>query len=169
MIAESGVSVAGLKTTVLPQTSAGMIFHDGIAIGKFHGVMIAATPTGWRTDIANLSRSSDGTVCPYCRRPSPAMKKVMSIASWTSPRVSSSTLPISRVMSRASASLRSAISCAARNSSSARFGAGTSRQLLVGARARRRWPGRRPRAFDFWNSADQIVGVGRVSVFEHLA
>ena len=40
--AESGVSDAGLKTTVLPQTSAGMIFHDGIAIGKFHGVMIDA-------------------------------------------------------------------------------------------------------------------------------
>ena len=31
----SGVSVAGLKTTVLPQTSAGAIFQDGIAIGKF--------------------------------------------------------------------------------------------------------------------------------------
>ena len=72
--AESGVSVAGLKTTVLPQTSAGMIFQDGIAIGKFHGVMIADTPTGCRIDIANLSRSSEGTVWPYCRRPSPAMK-----------------------------------------------------------------------------------------------
>ncbi len=79
--ADNGVSVAGLKTTVFPQTSAGMIFHDGIAIGKFHGVMTAATPSGWRTDIANLSRSSDGTVWPYCRRPSPAMKYVMSIAS----------------------------------------------------------------------------------------
>ncbi len=37
---------AGLKTTVLPQTRAGMIFHDGIAIGKFHGVMTAHTPIG---------------------------------------------------------------------------------------------------------------------------
>ena len=133
--ADNGVSVAGLKTTVLPQTSAGMIFQDGIAIGKFHGVMIAATPIGWRTDIANLSRSSDGTVWPYCRRPSPAMKNVMSIASWTSPRVSSRTLPISRVMSRASASLRSAINWAARNSSSARRGAGTSRQRSYARRA----------------------------------
>ena len=59
------MSVAGLNTTVLPQTSAGMIFHEGIAIGKFHGVMTAQTPSGWRTDIANLSRSSDGTVWPY--------------------------------------------------------------------------------------------------------
>ena len=64
---------AGLNTTVLPQTSAGMIFHDGIAIGKFHGVMIPQTPSGWRTDIANLLRSSDGVVWPNMRRPSPAM------------------------------------------------------------------------------------------------
>ena len=71
LTADSGVSDAGLRTTVLPQTSAGMIFHDGIAIGKFHGVIRPQTPSGWRTDIANLSRSSDGTVCPDRRRPSP--------------------------------------------------------------------------------------------------
>ena len=126
--AESGVSVAGLNTTVFPQISAGAIFHEGMAIGKFQGVIMAATPSGWRTDIANLSRSSEGTVCPYSRRPSPAMKAVMSMASWTSPRVSSRTFPISRVMSRASDSFRSMRSCAARNRSSARFGAGTRRQ-----------------------------------------
>ena len=62
LTAESGVNVAGLNTTVLPHTRAGTIFHDGIAIGKFHGVMIEHTPSGCRTDIANLSRSSDGTV-----------------------------------------------------------------------------------------------------------
>ena len=39
--AVSGVNVAGLKTTVLPETSAGAIFQIGMAIGKFHGVMIA--------------------------------------------------------------------------------------------------------------------------------
>src|SRR5258708_3979924 len=71
--AERGVCDEGLKTTVLPQTSAGTIFHEGIAMGKFHGVMMEATPTGWRTDIANLLRSSDGTVWPKRRRPSPAM------------------------------------------------------------------------------------------------
>src|SRR5687767_4165872 len=73
LTADSGVCDAGLKTTVLPQTRAGTIFHDGIAIGKFHGVMIEQTPSGCRTDIANLLRSSDGTVCPNIRRPSPAM------------------------------------------------------------------------------------------------
>ena len=69
----AGVSVAGLKTTVFPQTSAGAIFQDGIAIGKFHGVMTPTTPIGIRTDIWNLSRSSDGVVWPNRRRPSPPM------------------------------------------------------------------------------------------------
>ena len=44
----AGVKVAGLKTTVLPVTSAGAIFQIGIATGKFHGVMQATTPTGMR-------------------------------------------------------------------------------------------------------------------------
>ena len=44
--AVSGVSDAGLNTTVLPETSAGAIFQIGIAIGKFQGVMIATGPTG---------------------------------------------------------------------------------------------------------------------------
>ena len=69
----AGVSVAGLKTTVFPETSAGAIFQDGIAIGKFHGVMTPMTPIGIRTDIWNLFGSSDGVVCPKRRRPSPPM------------------------------------------------------------------------------------------------
>ncbi len=67
------MSFAGLNTTVLPQTSAGTIFQDGIAIGKFHGVMTPTTPIGIRTDMSNLSGSSDGVVWPNRRRPSPAM------------------------------------------------------------------------------------------------
>jgi hypothetical protein len=69
----SGVSVAGLNTTVFPHTSAGAIFQDGIAIGKFQGVITPTTPIGIRTLMLNLSRSSDGVVCPCRRRPSPAM------------------------------------------------------------------------------------------------
>ena len=42
----NGVSVAGLKTTVLPATSAGEIFQTGMETGKFHGVMAATTPRG---------------------------------------------------------------------------------------------------------------------------
>jgi hypothetical protein len=68
-----GVSSAGLKTTVLPATSAGAIFQEGMASGKFQGAMQAQTPIGIRTDIANLSGSSEGVVSPKRRRPSPAM------------------------------------------------------------------------------------------------
>ncbi len=67
------MSSAGLITTVLPQISAGMIFHEGIAIGKFHGVIMPTTPSGSRTDMANLFGSSEGTVWPNNLRPSPAM------------------------------------------------------------------------------------------------
>src|SRR5262249_44993865 len=70
---ESGVSCAGLITQVLPQTMAGSSFHDGIAIGKFHGAIMPHTPTGVRTAIANLLGNSEGVVGPKRRRPSPAM------------------------------------------------------------------------------------------------
>ena len=103
------MSLAGLKTTVLPATRAGIIFQHGIAIGKFQGVMIPATPIGWRMLIAHLSGSSDGTVSPNILRPSPAIKNAMSMPSWTSPRASAMTLPISRVMALESRSLCSAI------------------------------------------------------------
>ena len=44
-----GVEEAGLNTSVLPHMSAGAIFQAGMASGKFHGVMIATTPTGLLT------------------------------------------------------------------------------------------------------------------------
>ena len=135
MTAEAGASSAGLKTTVLPQTSAGRIFQDGTAIGKFQAVIMPQTPIGWRSDIANLSRSSDGTVWPYMRRPSPAINCAMSTASCTSPRVSSRIFPISRVIVCASASLRSDNIWAALYKISARFGAGTRRQCGKASRA----------------------------------
>src|SRR6266849_3806982 len=70
---DSGVSSAGLSTTVFPLINAGIIFQEGMAMGKFHGVIIPQTPIDWRTLIANLFGSSDGVVCPNSRRPSPAM------------------------------------------------------------------------------------------------
>src|SRR6266571_4754204 len=55
---ESGVSCAGLMTQVLPTTTAGNNFQEGIAIGKFQGVIMAQTPRGWRTAMANLLGNS---------------------------------------------------------------------------------------------------------------
>src|SRR6185295_18804636 len=71
----------------------------------------------------------------------------MSIASWTSPRVSARTLPISRVMRRARSSFRSRRISAARKISSARRGAGTG----IGERAH------------------EIGGSSRIPVLEGLA
>ena len=44
--AVSGVCSAGLSTIVQPAARAGAALRVGIAAGKFHGVMPAATPTG---------------------------------------------------------------------------------------------------------------------------
>jgi hypothetical protein len=50
MITEvSGVSDAGLSTTVQPWTSAGITLRIGESTGKFHGVTAATTPIGSRT------------------------------------------------------------------------------------------------------------------------
>src|SRR5579864_6740563 len=70
---DNGVSCAGLITQVLPQTSAGRSFQDGIAMGKFQGVIMEQTPSGCRIAMANLFGSSEGVVGPNIRRPSPAM------------------------------------------------------------------------------------------------
>jgi hypothetical protein len=128
-VAQCGVSDDGLNTTVLPVTRAGIVFQHGIAIGKFHGVMIPATPSGWRMLIAHLSGSSDGTVSPAIRRPSPAIRYAMSIPSWTSPRASARTLPISRVIARARRSLCSAMSAPNAYRISPRLGAGVRRHM----------------------------------------
>ena len=60
--AVAGVTVAGLKTTVLPATSAGAIFQTGIATGKFQGVTTATTPCGCLIVYAQLLGSSEGMV-----------------------------------------------------------------------------------------------------------
>ena len=45
-IAVSGVSSAGLSTTVLPAASAGAKPHPAIGIGKFQGTITDTTPRG---------------------------------------------------------------------------------------------------------------------------
>ena len=54
----SGVSSAGLATTVQPAASAGAILRAIMAAGKFHGVMVATTPTG--SFSANMRRPGTG-------------------------------------------------------------------------------------------------------------
>jgi hypothetical protein len=45
-MAVSGVSSAGLSTTVLPAASAGPNAQPAIGMGKFHGTMTPTTPSG---------------------------------------------------------------------------------------------------------------------------
>ena len=70
--AQSGVRLDGLRTKGHPAINAAPLFHAGIAIGKFHGVIRPTGPTGIRTVRHILFGNSDGTVSPNIRRPSPA-------------------------------------------------------------------------------------------------
>jgi hypothetical protein len=56
--AEYGVCVAGLTTMAQPAASAGPALRVSMAVGKFHGVMAAVTPTGCL--IARMRRSPVG-------------------------------------------------------------------------------------------------------------
>ena len=67
-----GAADAIRRTHAFPHTSAGNIFHVGIAIGKLNGVMMPHTPIGRRKLIAHLFRSSLGTVWPKSCRPTVA-------------------------------------------------------------------------------------------------
>ena len=53
--AENGVWVAGFSTRLQPAASAGPALRVIIAEGKFHGVMAATTPIGWRKTMMRLS------------------------------------------------------------------------------------------------------------------
>jgi hypothetical protein len=55
----SGVSSAGLQTTVQPAASAGAILRAIIAAGKFQGVIAATTPIG--SFKASILRPATGT------------------------------------------------------------------------------------------------------------
>ena len=61
-----------MNTTQLPNASAGAIFHAGIAIGKFHGVIMPTTPTGSRVISTSMPGRTDGTSSPCARIASPA-------------------------------------------------------------------------------------------------
>ena len=69
-IAVSGVSSAGLSTTVLPAASAGATFHDAITIGKFQGVIRPTTPSGSRK-VMSIPPAT-GIVWPSRRSGAPA-------------------------------------------------------------------------------------------------
>src|ERR687894_1524595 len=61
---------AGFTTMVLPQIRAGAIFQDGIASGKFHGVMRPTTPRGSLAELTVTPGRAEGGAMPFRRQPS---------------------------------------------------------------------------------------------------
>ena len=68
--AVSGVSSAGLSTTVLPAASAGPSFQAAIVSGKFHGTISPTTPSGSRK--VTSTPPATGIVSPSRRSGAPA-------------------------------------------------------------------------------------------------
>jgi hypothetical protein len=62
--AHSGVSAAGLTTTVQPAARAGPTLRVIMAIGKFHGAMAAQTPIGCLIEARRLPGIGEGMVWP---------------------------------------------------------------------------------------------------------
>ena len=112
---DAGTSSAGLKTTQLPQASAGAIFQAGIASGKFHGVIAATTPIGSRVISTSMPGRVESIFSPPGRSASPAKNLKMYPARAASPIPSASGFPCSRESSRPSSSLRARISVPARS------------------------------------------------------
>ncbi len=69
--AVSGVSSAGLSTTVFAIASAGATFQLVMSSGKFHGVTSAQTPSGSRK-VKAWPRAATGSVAPATLSTAPA-------------------------------------------------------------------------------------------------
>ena len=68
--AVSGVSSAGLSTTVLPAARAGATFHEAMTSGKFQGTISPTTPSGSRKVMS--TPPATGIVWPSSRSGAPA-------------------------------------------------------------------------------------------------
>ena len=62
--AESGVCFAGRTTKVQPAANAAAALRAIMALGKFHGVIEATTPTGCLITIMRLSFDGPGIISP---------------------------------------------------------------------------------------------------------
>ena len=78
--AVSGVSLAGLRTTVQPAASAGPILRVAIAAGKFHGVTSTQMPTGWCSTMILLAPDGAVITWPAARTASSAYQRKNSAA-----------------------------------------------------------------------------------------
>ena len=102
--ADSGVSSAGLTTTVQPAASAGATLRAIIALGKFQGVIAATTPTGWRMQTARVCGVAPENTSPSARLACSANHSMNDAPYWISPRDSNNVLPCSAVINTARSS-----------------------------------------------------------------
>ena len=70
--ADNGVSGAGFTIMLQPAARAGAALRVIIALGKFHGVIAATTPTGCLITNNRRFSLSCGIISPYARLPSSA-------------------------------------------------------------------------------------------------
>ncbi len=124
----SGVSDAGLTMAVHPAASAGPIFLVAMAAGKFQGVIITATPTGWRTVMIRLSPAGESLTSPPIRGASSENHRKNSAAYRTSPRASLNALPFSSTINSARSSSRARIASKVRRRISPRSRGGVAPQ-----------------------------------------
>ena len=76
----AGVCFGGFTTTPLPAPSAGASLRVIIAAGKFHGVIIATTPTGGWWTIIRLAPAGATASSPRMRTVSSAFQRKNSAA-----------------------------------------------------------------------------------------
>ena len=105
----NGVSEAGLTMAVHPAASAGPSFLVAIAAGKFHGVTITETPTGWRKVMIRLSPPGAVRTSPPTRAASSENHLKNSAAYRTSARASGKAFPFSSTINSARSSSRARI------------------------------------------------------------
>ena len=126
--AVSGVDSAGLITIEHPAARAGAILRASMAAGKFHGVMAAVTPMGWRITRTRWSGRWAGTIIPSMRSASPANHSKKLAEYSISPVASANGLPCSVVRVWPISAARSRSSAAVRSSKRARSRATVVRQ-----------------------------------------
>src|SRR4051794_33334344 len=96
----------GLSTNVLPQAIAIGCIHMGTITGKLNGVIPAHTPSGWRKEKASTSVDTWSEYSPFRSCGRPHAYSTTSSPRMISPLASSTTLPCSEAISRASSSMR---------------------------------------------------------------
>ena len=60
----AGVRLAGFQITALPNANAGAIFQLAVAVGKFHGEIIATVPIGSRRTSISIPGLTESAVSP---------------------------------------------------------------------------------------------------------